>query len=1059
VKSGSAVNVQLKIQSACRDHCRQFEFPISDKPALQQGDRLFSYGDLFALSRQIGDGLCGYGLRAGSLLAITGKKSPELVCTVVACLQRGIAFTLIDPADNQEKSDRIIHMSRPNYTMHIGGQFSGQSTAGDFPFKCDLKTFDPDREALEPDAAYIFFTSGTTGEPKGIVGSRRGLLHFLTWEVAEFSISGRDRCSLLTGLTFDVVLRDMLAPLLGGATLVLPPEMIRMDGTTIFQWLSSEKISFSHAVPTLFEYWLLSCADTPDLTEFRQICFAGEPLSFALVSRLRKLVPGISIANLYGPTETTLAKFFWNVPDPIPVDLGDYVSLPVGLPLPNTHVEIESIRDESGQETGEITIATDFASHGYLNASDSERSRFELNSDGNRPTLTRYRTGDLGYVRDGLLYITGRSDFQVKIDGVRIEPSGVERLVSKQPGVESAVVLPLETKQGRRLACWLIGAKTVFDESRVRKNIAAAIHRAAVPCRFVFVERFPTTANGKLDRKSLMALSLPSDSRWEETETPANLVLLVVAIVKAWKTVFEVDDINPKSNFYALGGSSLIAAEITVALSVEAGIEITLLDVLEAETPETLALRVGEASRETIPSAGEKLQHALSIQQRRYKACYLPEPEENRCWCNMAMVFNFDVALEASLVSAAVERLVERHDSLRLSMLRTGGEVVQELNQPSPIRLDVVDLSNEETSACYEKLEALRLEEANTPIDVYHWPLFRVRLVLLSDNQSAILWNIHHYIFDGVSAGHFEQELRTLLGAQNPQAFCALPELPATYLDYSAWTITQEAGPAFEEGRQHWSQVLSEPYAKPNISEISTNGRLDGKSSCFIMPETLTDAVDAFARHHNATRFITILAAYFVLWHQLARTRDVIIGAPSEGRPHPDLANLIGNFMNLVVMRSIPGENTSNADHVDAVRKQVLGALRHQHVQYDEMMAHVGAKPSHDRYPLTTLFISYLDQPSLRASDIPFDKPFINSLGVELKWDVMPIIKCRRNGISFEITYRNGLFQGDEVAALGAHWMSILAGMVDSPDAQISMDLPENLARVANRISLIHGAP
>ena len=284
------------------------------------------------------------------------------------------------------------------------------------------------------DPAYIFFTSGTTGKPKGVLGRHKGLSHFLQWQRETFGIGSADRAAQLTALSFDVVLRDILTPLTSGATLCLPDDPEDFGPDRVIDWLERESITMLHAVPSLAQFWL-SHASRRDARRHgpRYVFFAGEPLLDTLVRRWRELLPVTGeVVNLYGPTETTLAKCCYRVPAE---GMTPGVQ-PVGQPMPQAQALVLT---EGNQlcgigESGEVLIRTPFRSLGYVNATEENESRFVPNFFRADAADLLYRTGDRGRYRpDGLLELTGRIDNQVKVHGVRIEPEEIEEVLECAP--------------------------------------------------------------------------------------------------------------------------------------------------------------------------------------------------------------------------------------------------------------------------------------------------------------------------------------------------------------------------------------------------------------------------------------------------------------------------------------------------------------------------------------------------------------------------------------------------------------------------------------------------
>jgi amino acid adenylation domain-containing protein len=401
--------------------------------AVSQAARTWTYGELAERADALAGALIASGHQPGDVVAVTGRASFGVIASIVAVLSSGGVLLTIDPDLPPERkrvmvregrARRIVHIAdRPDAHEHVRGFAScpivdvDENTARPFD-----ATLDANRDtAYEPapgDSAYIFFTSGTSGVPKGVLGCHKGLAHFVAWQREQFAVTPDARCAQLTSLSFDVVLRDVFLPLVSGATL-LPARLRRPVGDDVLEWLERERITHVHAVPALVGSWLAHARSGVALRSLHT-SFAGEPLTGALVKKWRAACSeSARIVNLYGATEATLAQCFYVVPpDPSPG------VQPVGSPLPDTQaLVLTKDRQLCGiGERGEIAMRSRFLTRGYVNAADETRSKFVRNPFRDDDGDLLYLTGDEGRYRpDGALELRGRLDDQVKIRGVRVE--------------------------------------------------------------------------------------------------------------------------------------------------------------------------------------------------------------------------------------------------------------------------------------------------------------------------------------------------------------------------------------------------------------------------------------------------------------------------------------------------------------------------------------------------------------------------------------------------------------------------------------------------------------
>ncbi len=513
-------------------------------PAVSQGDVTWTYAEFGAVMKNI-----AAKMQAGDVVAVTGKRSPALIASMAAVFAAGSVLLTLSPDLPEQRRHMMLDESGAKFIVEDGNVSSIGSPARPY--------------VLGRDAAYIFFTSGSTGTPKAVLGTHQGLAHWLHWQRTTFGVGPGDRSGQLTGLSFDVVLRDVFLPLTSGATLVLPTD----DDTLAF--LDREQITTIHTVPTVAETWL---AGTADLRSLKRIFFAGEPLTDVLVNRWRETFPGSGeIINLYGPTETTLAKCFYRVqPNP------RAGVQPLGTALPHTQVLVltpERALCGAG-EPGEIAIRTPFRSLGYLNAPEENEKRF---------IAGLYLTGDRGVLgADGLLEFRGRVDHQVKIRGVRVEPTEVAATLQSHPGVAACAVIARD----EMLVAYVV-LKQEISPAKLQEFLAQRLPAAFVPSAFVFLDALPLTPNQKLDRDKLPPPSGMRPTLESEYVAPRDAIEL--RLVQIWEELLRVRPIGVTDRFFEVGGHSLLALRLLVEVEQKLGRKVPLQALFEEPTIEHMA--------------------------------------------------------------------------------------------------------------------------------------------------------------------------------------------------------------------------------------------------------------------------------------------------------------------------------------------------------------------------------------------------------------------------------------------------------------------------------------
>lgn len=602
-------------------------------PAIHEGDRTWTYTELAHSAQALAQALLLHGVERGDVVGVAGRRSYGLIAGMVGVLLSGGVLMNLDRNLPRHQQQLMLQEAKAKCLLYTGtprptDEWLWESMMvirvdPDSGQPIDLKRNMPSEgmnlpQVTAEDAAYLFFTSGSTGIPKGVLGWHKGLSHFLRWQRQTFSIGPTDRSAQLTGLSFDVVLRDIFTPLTAGATLCLPPEEGLLEPMRLLSWMERERISMLHTVPSLAQSWLPHVPPGASLRSLRWVFFAGEPLTDTLVHRWRKAFPESGeIVNLYGPTETTLAKCYFLVP-PEPI----FGVQPVGSPLPETQALVLA---ENNQlcgigEPGQIVLRTPFRSLGYINAPEENQRRFVKNPfrDDERDML--YYTGDRGRYRpDGTLDILGRVDHQVKLRGVRIELGGIETVLSQHAAVWDSVAVVREDVPGDKRLVAYVTTKPgqTLTTPGLRRFLKQKLPEAMIPSALVVLDTLPLTPNGKVDRRALPA---PQGLRPELDATyMAPRTELERTISAIWQEVLHIEKAGVDDSFFDLGGHSLLLIEVQSRLRQVLDRDISVIELFEYPTVGSLAQHLSQeqGERPSLPQVQDRTQIRRELMRQR----------------------------------------------------------------------------------------------------------------------------------------------------------------------------------------------------------------------------------------------------------------------------------------------------------------------------------------------------------------------------------------------------------------------------------------------------------
>ncbi|MGE0472120.1 MAG: amino acid adenylation domain-containing protein [Nitrospirales bacterium] len=595
---------------------------LPDHVAVSQDTRTWSYQELVNQANALSHTLQNHGLQSGEVVAIGGPRSFGLIVALLGVLQAGGVMMLLDPRLPVERQCLMRQVAKAKRYVWIGQGLPHDLTR-DAVSDIAIHQVNPETGRvldqrhhdsmalggdclpypLQPHApAYIFFTSGTTGSPKGILGQRKSLNHFLNWQTRTFQVGPQDRVAQLTSLSFDSVLRDIFLPLINGATLCLPDNQLERDPTQVIPWIAQERITILHAVPTVSQFWLQHVPKNATRSSLRWTFFSGEPLTDVFVNRWRQSLPESGrLVNFYGPTETTMIKCWSIIPDPPFPGIQ-----PIGFPLPQTQALVVGPEaDLCGiGELGEIVLRTSYGTLGYLNATQEQQQRFRPNPYRDDTSDRWYFTGDRGRYRlDGSLDILGRMDNQIKIRGVRIEPEEITSILQTHPDLQAAAVVGHKEKDGDNnvlIAYVVAHGNAPLTEQSIRTFLSKKVPAAMIPSSFVFLNSLPLTHSGKLDRRALPATPLTFSNPkmpFVEPRTPAEH-----ALTQILREILSVERIGINDNFFELGGHSLLAMQAINRIETTFRTSFPLRHIFEAPTIADWAQHLDGMSNESQSS-------------------------------------------------------------------------------------------------------------------------------------------------------------------------------------------------------------------------------------------------------------------------------------------------------------------------------------------------------------------------------------------------------------------------------------------------------------------------
>jgi amino acid adenylation domain-containing protein/non-ribosomal peptide synthase protein (TIGR01720 family) len=1028
---------------------RQFERLAQlhpDREALRCGDEVLTYRQLDQRANQLAHYLRGQGVGRESLVGVAALRSMEMVVALYAVVKAGAAYVPLDP---EYPVDRLRYMLED---AGVGLVLSHDGVIDDLPVLDGVQVLNLDRldlskqpvtapvvEIHPEQLAYMIYTSGSTGKPKGAGNTHAALFNRLAWMQEAYNLDATDAVLQKTPFSFDVSVWEFFWPLMVGARLVMAQPGDHRDPALLTALIEKHQISTLHFVPSMLAAFMAQ-DDLSGCSSLKRIVCSGEALPADLARETLQRLPNAGLFNLYGPTEAAIDVTHWTCRS----EPG--ASVPIGRPIANLQIHIldSRLNPQPIGVPGELYIGGDGLARGYHQRPALTAERFVASPFGDGERL--YRTGDLARWRaDGAVEYLGRLDHQIKLRGLRVEIGEIESALLDHPGVSEAVVVARQLATGMQLVGYLV-AET-FDEEQLRTRLKHRLPDYMVPAHLVMLEKFPLSANGKLDRKAL------PEPQLQQRAFEAPLSGVESQLAELWQDLLGVEQVGRQDNFFELGGHSLLGIQLVAQIRRDLKLELPLRALFEspvlAELAHYLNTRAELAAMPVLLPRSEREFAPQSFAQQRLWFLAQLEPESTAY--NLPCVLNLNGVLHLDALQRSFDALAARHESLRTCFrpaeLSGGGQGVplQRILPTGSVSIERHDLRNSATPE--DDFAALAHAFMNQPFDLdAERAPWRVGLVRIADDQWRLLLCMHHIISDGWSVQVMLEDFAQLYRACAQGGDAQLPDLSVQYADYAAWQREYLSGRERERQLSWWREALGDEQPVLELpADRSRPAERDGKGGrhAFVLPQDLADKLRHTARSHDATLFMLFLAAFDTLLYRLSGQRDLRIGVPVAGRAEVQTQSLIGFFVNTLVLRAQVSGDQPFIQLLAQVKDNLLGAHAHQDLPFEQLVEALQPARSLSVNPLFQVSYNHQQQPDM--SLLQFD-----GLSIETQqWDikgaqfdlVLGTFEHQDGRISGYLDYATDLFDASTVERLYGQLLTVLNAVCAQPQTAIG-DLP-----------------
>ncbi|MFI9362337.1 amino acid adenylation domain-containing protein [Kitasatospora sp. NPDC053057] len=930
-----------------------------DETALVFQDTALSFAELDARANTLAHRLADHGVGPEHLVALALPRSAVSVIALLAVLKAGAAFV---PVDTDYPPERIARLLRTTTTV-----VTDLATTATLPdtgathVLADAPGHFPDtplgHEIHPHSAAYVIHTSGSTGEPKGVVIDHAGLRNLYAFHRAgvisraqEIGNGRRMRMALTAALSFDTSWEGLLW-MVAGHELHLIDDDTRRDAAALVRHIARSGIDALDVTPTYAEQLVEEGLLDDPAHRPQVLLLGGEAAGAALWTRVRE-ADGMLCHNLYGPTECSVDTLWW--------DAAHSEQPLVGRPIANTRAYVldDRLRPVAPGVPGELYLAGPSLARGYLNRPSLTAQRFvacPFEAGGRM-----YRTGDLvRWDREGRVEYLGRADDQVKIRGFRIEPGEVEAALRGCPEVAQAAVIARDTGPGgKRLVAYVTAAAgCTVEAGALRKRLAAGLPDHLVPSAIVALEALPMNRNGKLDRAALPAPDFTAQTSSRGPRGPREEIL-----AELFAQVLGLSAIGADDGFFDLGGHSLLATRLLSRIRATLGGDLGIRDLFQHPTVAGLAARLGDLdgpgrARPALTPAPDR-PDTLPLSPAQRRLWFLSRAGQGTGYhCPFAL--RLRGRLDTDALSRALADVIARHEGLRTVFPEQDGEPYQQvLPADVAVPLDVVPCGPEGT---VEALDAL----VARPFDLAGRPPVRAALLAVGADEWVLVLVVHHIALDGWS---WEPLFRDVADAYRARIEGHGPDwspLPVQYADYTLWqrqVLGEEDDQESLISRQlaFWREELTAspaelalPYDRPRPATAT----FAGGSVPVELDADLHARLLGLAREHGCTLFMVLQAGLAVLLSRLGAGTDIPIGTPVAGRPDEALDDLVGFFVNTLVLRTDVSGDPTFGELLHRVREADLTAYENQDVPFERVVEALNPERSLARHPLFQILL------------------------------------------------------------------------------------------------------
>lgn len=1016
-----------------------------DKVAVEFNQQNLTYNELNQKANQLAHYFLSCGIEQKSRIVVFLEPCLEIQIALLAIFKIGATYVPLDPGFPDKRIEDILEEVSADFAFtqqelvdKLQAYNIEQVTIHDLDSDfLALPVQNPNIKISPDSTATIFFTSGTTGRPKGVMASYANVHHYTAVARKKYTYNVNDIIPAVARFTFSISIFEVLSPILVGATSLILERSHVLDLDKMVKTL--QQVSAAHIGPSLLKTLVAQVKSLSDhqFPNLRHISSGGDMVPPELIRDLQQLFPQAEIFVIYGCSEIScmgVTNFI------SPTQFVDKTF--VGMPFEN--VKVALLNDDNQRVAkgcvGNVCFAGPGLVKGYLNLPELSQQKF-FEFEGER----YYNTGDRGRLNSqGQLELLGRRDFQIQLRGIRIELGEIEYILRKSPGVKDGVIAQKTLgSNDSALIAYLVPQTAInFDLSHVRAHLLQHLPDYMQPSHFMVLDKLPLNHNLKIDRSALPLPQLNLDGDYVAPETP-----LQQTIANIWQNLLSIDKISVQSNFFEIGGDSLTLAQSVTQLKHHHQFSTGLAQLFsypkiadwsqlisnEKSQPDNNTLKITKAPKEQLVESAQTTLALASFTQAQFWFLYRVDKFSSAN--NIPAAFRLSGEFDYDIFCQAVQYLVARHQTLRTTFTYQNKQLYQVIHRALEIEIPLYDFAS---ASSQEQSFAAHIEQgAYQAFDLESGPLFRCQVYQLPQAQYAVLICFHHILVDQTSITQFGAELEIIYQQMCQQQSVNLPNIELQYHDYAIWQhqIQQQLAPQLDFWRQELDRVSS--YLEFPLDRSRTHSN-QGCDFNLYFDQDFTDNIESFAKQQGLSVYLVLLTAYAITLNRYTQKEEVIVGTPFANRgEHVELQNILGCFIHTLPIVIRFDEKHSFASLLEQVKSTVYLVSENQSVPTEMVLDQTNIERGSNYNPLYQVGFTYQEMP------LSLNLPGCNIQPIELtsqhaQLDFISRLWRDGDGIQGVVTYNSSIFDQQTIENFVDHFSTLLASAIHQPENHVN---------------------